>query len=154
MITAQSKSVIPFRPSDAKRVGKGCFYVDQIVWLNGEFAELGDDVGFNYGVYVNAFGGLQIGDKTLIGPCSMIHTSNHETDPSKPLQEQGWVKQPVTIGKWVWVGMGVMILPGVTIGDGAIVGAGSVVTGDIPADVVAAGNPCRVIRNLSDQKDV
>ena len=146
MITAQSKSVIPFRPSDAKRIGKGCFYVDQIVWLNGEFAELGDDVGFNYGVYVNAFGGLKIGDKTLIGPCSMIHTANHETDPNKPLQEQGWVKQPVTIGKWVWVGMGVMILPGVTIGDGAIVGAGSVVTKDIPDWAIAVGNPCKAIK--------
>jgi len=146
MITAQSKSVIPFRPGDAKRVGQGSFYVDQIVWLNGEFAELGDDVGFNYGVYVNAFGGLKIGEKTLIGPCSMIHTANHETDPDKPLQEQGWIKQPVTIGKWVWVGMGVMIMPGVTIGDGAIVGAGSVVTKDIPPWTVAVGNPCKVIK--------
>ena len=97
MITAQSKSVIPFRPSDAKRVGERCFYLDQIVWLNGEFIELGDDVGFNYGVYVNGFGGLTIGDKSLIGPMSMIHTANHETDPDKPLQEQGWVKQPISI---------------------------------------------------------
>ncbi len=146
MITARSKSVIPFRPSDAKRVGKGCFYLDQIVWLNGEFAELGDDVGFNYGVYVNAYGGLKIGDKTLIGPCSTIHTANHETDPGKPLQEQGWVKQPVTMGKWVWIGMSVVILPGVTIGDGAIVGAGSVVAKDIPPWSVAVGNPCKVIK--------
>ena len=147
MITAHSKSIIPFRPSDAKRVGKGCFYMDQIVWLNGEFAELGDDVGFNYGVYVNAYGGLKIGDKTLIGPCSTIHTANHETDPGKPLQEQGWIKQPVTMGKWVWVGMGVVILPGVTIGDGAIVGAGSVVSKDIPPWTVAVGNPCKPIKS-------
>ncbi len=146
MITARSKSIIPFRPSDAKRVGKGCFYLDQIVWLNGEFAELGDDVGFNYGVYVNAYGGLKIGDKSLVGPCSTIHTANHETDPNKPLQEQGWIKQPVTIGKWVWIGMSVAILPGVTIGDGAIVGAGSVVTKDIPPWTVAVGNPCKVIK--------
>ncbi len=146
MITARSKSIIPFRPSDAKRVGKGCFYLDQIVWLNGEFAELGDDVGFNYGVYVNAYGGLKIGDKSLVGPCSAIHTANHETDPNKPLQEQGWIKQPVTIGKWVWIGMSVAILPGVTIGDGAIVGAGSVVTKDIPPWTVAVGNPCKVIK--------
>jgi len=146
MITAQSKSVIPFRPSDAKRIGKGCFYMDMIVWLNGEFVELGDDVGFNYGVYVNAFGGLTIGDRSLIGPYSMIHTANHETDPDKPLQEQGWVKQPVTIGKEVWIGMGVMILPGVTIGDGVIVGAGSVVTKDLPAYTLAVGNPCKVIK--------
>jgi acetyltransferase-like isoleucine patch superfamily enzyme len=146
MITAQSKSVIPFHSGNAKRVGERCFYMDHIVWLNGEFAELGDDVGFNHGVYVNAFGGLTIGDKTLIGPMSMIHTANHETDPEKPLQEQGWVKQPVTIGKEVWIGMGVMILPGVTIGDGAIVGAGSVVAKDIPPWTIAVGNPCKVIK--------
>ncbi|MFC1825969.1 DapH/DapD/GlmU-related protein [Thermodesulfobacteriota bacterium] len=76
----------------------------------------------------------------------MIHTANHETDPDKPLQEQGWVKQPVTIGKEVWVGMGVLILPGVTIGDGAIIGAGSVVIKDIPPYTVAVGNPCKVIK--------
>ncbi|MFC1515568.1 acyltransferase [Thermodesulfobacteriota bacterium] len=146
MITAQSKSVIPFRPGDAKRVGKRCFYLDCIVWLNGEFIELGDDVGFNYGAYVNGFGGLVIGDKSLIGPMSMIHTANHETNPDKPLQEQGWIKQPVTIGKEVWIGMGVMILPGVTIGDGVIVGAGGVVTKDLPPYTVAVGNPCRVVK--------
>jgi len=55
MITGQSKRVIPFRPADAKRIGKGCYYLDFIIWLNGEFAEFGDYVGFNYGVYVNAF---------------------------------------------------------------------------------------------------
>ena len=146
MITAKSKSVIPFRPGDARRVGKGCYYLDLIIWLNGEFAELGDYVGFNYGVYVNAFGGLTIGDRTLIGPMALIHTANHETDPGKSLQEQGWIKQPVTIGKEVWVGMGVAILPGVTIGDGVIVGAGSVVTKDLPPWTVAVGNPCKVIK--------
>jgi len=146
MVTAQSKSVIPFRPNDAKRVGKECYYLDLIIWLNGEFAELGDFVGFNYGVYVNAYGGFFIDDYSMIGPYSMIHTANHETDPSKPLQQQGWIKQPVTIGKWVWVGAAVMILPGVTIGDGAIVGAGSVVAKDIPPWTVAVGNPCKVIK--------
>ena len=146
MITAQSKSVIPFRPHDAKRVGKGCFYLDHIVWLNGEYIELGDEVGFNYGVYVNGYGGLVIGDKTIIGPYSMIHTANHDTDPDKTFQEKGWTRQPVTIGKEVWVGMGVAILPGVTIGDGAIVGAGSVVVKDIPAYSVAVGNPCKAIK--------
>jgi acetyltransferase-like isoleucine patch superfamily enzyme len=146
MINAQSKRVIPFRPNDAKRVGKGCYYLDLIVWLNGEFIELGDDVGFNYGVYVNGFGGLTVGDRTMFGPYSMIHTANHESDPSKPLQEQGHIKAPVTIGKEVWIAMGVMILPGVTIGDGVIVGAGSVVTKDLPPWTLAVGNPCKVIK--------
>jgi maltose O-acetyltransferase len=146
MINAQSKRVIPFRPNDAKRVGKGCYYLDLIIWLNGEFIELGDDVGFNSGCWVNGFGGLTIGDQSMVGPYSMIHTANHETDPSKPLQEQGHIKAPVTIGKEVWIAMGVMILPGVTIGDGVIVGAGSVVTKDLPSWTLAVGNPCKVIK--------
>jgi maltose O-acetyltransferase len=76
----------------------------------------------------------------------MIHTANHETDPSKPLQEQGHIKAPVTIGEEVWIAMGVMILPGVTIGDGVIIGAGSVVTKDLPPWTLAVGNPCKVIK--------
>lgn len=147
MITAQSKSVIPFRPGDAKRVGKGCYYLDQIVWLNGEFIELGDRVGFNHGCYVNGYGGLTIGDRSLVGPCSLIHTANHETDPSKPILEQGWIKQPVSIGKDCWIGMGATIVPGVSIADGVIVGAGSVVVKDLPPYTLAVGNPCTVIRN-------
>jgi hypothetical protein len=63
MITPQSKKVIPFRPQDAKRVGNGCYYLDLIVWLNSEFIELGDNVGFNYGCWVNGFGGLTVGGR-------------------------------------------------------------------------------------------
>lgn len=148
MITAQSKKVIPFCPGDAKRVGKGCYYLDLIVWLNGEFIELGDEVGFNYGCYVNGYGGLTIGDRTIFGPYTMIHTANHGMDPDRPRIEQGWVKEPVSIGKDCWIGMGAVILPGVTIGDGVIVGAGSVVVKDLPPRTVAVGNPCKVIKQL------
>ena len=80
MITERSKSVIPFRPADAARVGEGCFYLDTIVWLNGDTIEMGDRVGFNYGCYVNGFGGLVIGDRSIFGPYTMVHTANHETD--------------------------------------------------------------------------
>lgn len=146
MITGESKSVIYFRPHNAKKVGERCFYLDFIIWLNGEFIEMGDDVAFNYGCYINGFGGLTIGDRSIIGPYSMIHTANHETDPSRPIIEQHWIKEPVTIGKDCWVGMGCMILPGVTIGDGAIIGAGSVVPKDIPPYTLAVGNPCKVVR--------
>ena len=148
MITATSKSVIPFRPGDAGRVGEGCFYLDHIVWLNGEYIELGDEVGFNYGCYVNGYGGLTIGDRSLIGPYSMIHTANHGMDdPDRPIQDQGWIKEPVTIGRECWIGMGTAILPGVTIGDGVVVGAGSVVVKDLPSYSIAVGNPCKVIRS-------
>ena len=68
MITHESKRVIPFRPHDARSVGEGCFYLDAIVWLNGDRIELGDRVGFNYGCWVNGFGGLTIGEGTSFGP--------------------------------------------------------------------------------------
>lgn len=148
MINETSKRVIYFREHDAKVVGKGSFYLDQIVWLNGDQIVLGAGVGFNFGCYVNGYGGLTIGDRSLIGPLTTIHTANHAfDDPDAPLLEQGSIKQPVAIGKDCWVAMSVCVLPGVTIGDRCVIGAGSVVTKDIPDDSVAVGNPCRVIRD-------
>lgn len=147
MITAQSKSVIPFRSGDAKRVGRDCFYLDLIVWLNGEAIEMGDEVGFNYGCYVNGFGGLTIGDRSIFGPYTMIHTANHGMDdPNLPVQAQGWNKEPVTVGDECWIGMGASILPGVTIGSGVVIGAGSVVVKDLEPYTVAVGNPAKVIK--------
>jgi acetyltransferase-like isoleucine patch superfamily enzyme len=147
MITGTSKSVIPFRPSDAKRVGEGCYYLDFIVWLNGDRIEMGNGVGFNYGCYVNGYGGLVIGDGTMFGPYSMIHTANHETDANLSLAEQGWEPEQTTIGEGVWIGMGVCVLPGVTIGDGCIVGAGAVVPKDLEPWTVNVGNPAKPIRS-------
>ena len=85
MITESSKQVIPFGPQDAKRVGEGCFYVDLIVWLNGNQIELGERVGFNYGCYVNGYGGLRIGHRTIVGPYTMIHTANHQMSTERPI---------------------------------------------------------------------
>ena len=148
MITAESKQVIPFAPDDAGRVGAGCFYLDQITWLNGETIEMGDEVGFNIGCYVNGYGGLTIGDRSIFGPYTMIHTANHGMDdPDQPIQAQGWVKAPVSIGKECWIGMGTSIVPGVTVGDGVVIGAGSVVVKDLPDYAVAVGNPARAIKS-------
>ncbi len=149
LITESSKRVIPFRPSDAKAIGEGCYYLDQLVWLNGGNIELGDKVGFNFGCYVNGYGGLVVGDRTMFGPYSMIHTANHRMDDvDRPLIEQGWEEgPPVRIGADCWIGMGVCILPGVQIGDGCVVGAGAVVTGDLEPWTVAVGNPAKPVRN-------
>jgi acetyltransferase-like isoleucine patch superfamily enzyme len=143
MITERSKRVIPFRPNDAKRVGEGCFYLDLIVWLNGDRIELGERVGFNYGCYVNGYGGLRIGDRTRFGPYAMVHTANHEMAPDLPLVDQGWTEQPVEIGVDCWIGMGACVLPGARVGDGCIVGAGSVVVGELEGNCIAVGNPAR-----------
>jgi maltose O-acetyltransferase len=149
MITERSKRVIPFRPHDAKRVGEGCFYLDQIVWLNGDRIEMGDHVAFNYGCYVNGYGGLLIADGAEFGPYTMIHTANHKMDdPDRPVTQQGWeVDRPVEIGANCWIGMGVCILPSVRVGDGCVVGAGSVVVKDLEPYSIAVGNPARVIRS-------
>ncbi len=147
MINDLSKRVIPFRPRDAKRVGDGCFYLDQIVWLNGDRIEMGDKVGFNFGCFVNGYGGLVIGDRSIVGPYTMIHTANHEMDPGQPIPEQGWDSGPVEIGPDCWIGMGVCILPGVSIGEGCVIGAGAVVTKSLEPWSVAVGNPARAIRS-------
>ena len=148
MINERSKRVIPFRPHDARRVGEGCFYLDLIVWLNGERIEMGDRVAFNYGCYVNGFGGLVIGDGSEFGPYVMIHTANHNMeDPTRPVSEQGWAESPpVTFGANCWIGMGAIVLPGVQVGEACVIGAGSVVSRDLEANTVAVGNPARSIR--------
>lgn len=149
MITEKTKRSIPITNGDAKRVGVDCFYLDHIVWLNGERIELGDGVGFNYGCYVNGYGGLVIGAGTIFGPYTMIHTANHRMDDTtRPIQEQGWDDStPVRIGPGCWVGMGVCILPAVCIGEGCVIGAGSVVTSDLEPYSVAVGNPAKVIKS-------
>jgi len=90
---------------------------------------------------------VTIGDDCFIGPNVSIYTACHSTDPVERNSRREWA-EPVSIGDNVWIGGSVTILPGVTIGDNVTIGAGSVVTHDIPSDVVAAGNPCRVIRSL------
>lgn len=86
----------------------------------------------------------------MIGPNVIIATGGHPVLPE--LREQGYqYNMPVHIGRNCWIGAGAIILPGVTIGDNTVVGAGSVVTKDLPANVVAVGNPCRVLREISDR---
>ena len=148
MITDTSKRVIPFRPRDAKRVGEGCFYLDFIIWLNGDRAELGDRVAFNYGCFVNAYGGLTVGDGATFGPYTMLHTANHHyTDLTQPIVDQGWESRPVEVGSGSWIGMGVVILPGVRIGEECVVGAGSVVAKDLEDYCVAVGAPAKPIKS-------
>lgn len=90
---------------------------------------------------------VTIGDDCFIGPNVSIYTACHSTDPLERNTRREWA-EPVTIGDNVWIGGSVTILPGVTIGSNVTIGAGSVVVGNIPDNVVAVGNPCKVIKNL------
>ncbi len=93
---------------------------------------------------------VTIGDDVMLGPNVQIITAGHPIHPDSRASKYEY-GIPVTIGDNVWIGAGAIILPGVRIGNGAVIGAGSVVTGDIPDLVVAAGNPCRVLREITDE---
>lgn len=100
---------------------------------------------FNLTVLDEAY--VTIGDYCYIGPNVGIYTACHSTDPQERNTDHEWA-EPVSIGNNCWIGGGVTILPGVTIGDNVTIGAGSVVVKDIPSNVIAAGNPARVIRQI------
>lgn len=108
---------------------------------------IGEHTYINYNLTVLDCGKVTIGKNAFIGPNVSIYTPNH---PLGATQRNSGVETayPVTIGDNVWLGGSVTILPGVTIGDNTVIGAGSVVTRDIPSNVVAAGNPCRVIKDI------
>ena len=107
---------------------------------------LGQRVFFNFNCVVLDVCAVRIGDYTLFGPSVQIYTATHPLEAG--LRRTREFAKPVTIGSDVWVGGAAVILPGVTIGSRSVIGAGSVVTRDIPDDVFAAGNPCRVVRSL------
>ena len=118
------------------------------VWITpGRNLALADDVDLALDVLIDTTGGVEIGERTLVGHRSCIFSGNHAVPVGgAPIFSAGTVARRVVIGRDVWIGAHVMVLPGVHIGDGAVVGAGSVVTKDIPAMAIAAGNPARVIR--------
>lgn len=124
------------------------------VWMQPPFfcdygtnIHLGTRVFFNFNCVVLDVCEVRIGDYTLFGPGVQILTPMHPMD-AKLRREREYGK-PIEIGADVWVGGGALILAGVRIGDRAVIGAGSVVTRDVPEDVFAAGNPCRIVRKLS-----
>ncbi|GAB2770568.1 sugar O-acetyltransferase [Rhabdobacter roseus] len=111
---------------------------------------LGERVFFNFNCVVLDVMKVTIGSRTLFGPNVQIYTATHPLNHVERASGLEYAK-PISIGEDVWVGGSVVICPGVSIGDRAVIGAGSVVTRDIPADVFAAGNPCRVIRSLGGE---
>jgi maltose O-acetyltransferase len=121
------------------------FYCDY-----GYNIKTGNKVFFNFNCVVLDVAQVTIGNRTMFGPNVQIYTATHPMDHK--VRAAGLENaKPVIIGNDVWVGGSAVICPGVSIGDRSVIGAGSVVTKDIPADVFAAGNPCRVIRSLKEE---
>lgn len=127
------------------------------VWIEPPFhcdygwnIEVGENFFANYSLTILDVGKVKIGDNAQIAPNVSIYTAGHPIHPDS--RNSGYEYGiPITIGDNVWIGGNAVILPGVTIGDNAVIGAGSVVTKDIPANVIAAGNPCRVIREIREE---
>ena len=124
------------------------------VWMQPPFfcdygfnIELGERVFFNFNCVVLDVCKVRIGSFTLFGPAVQIYTATHPMDAQARRREESG--RPIEIGSDVWVGGGAVILPGVRIGSRAVIGAGSVVTRDVPEGVFAAGNPCRVVRDVA-----
>lgn len=131
--------------------GEG-LYIEPPLHANfgGKNCHFGKNVYANFNLTLVDDTHIYIGDNTMIGPNVTIATAGHPILPE--LRAKGYqYNVPVHIGKNCWLGAGVIVLPGVTIGDGTVVGAGSVVTKDIPAGVVAVGDPCRVLRPIGSR---
>ena len=131
-------------------IGEGC-YIEPPLHANwgGHHVHFGKNVYANFNLTLVDDTHIYVGDYTLIGPNVTIATAGHPIDPD--LREQAYqYNASVRIGRNCWIGAGAVIVPGVTIGNNVVVGAGSIVTKDLPDNVVAVGNPCRVLREVGD----
>lgn len=149
------------RPSEAEKrqkmlkemfaeIGEGC-YIEPPFHANfgGKNVHFGKGVYANFNLTLVDDTHIYVGDFTMFGPNVTVATAGHPILPE--LREQVYQYNfPVHIGRNCWIGAGAVIVPGVSIGDNTVIGAGSIVTKDIPSDVVAVGNPCRVLRPISE----
>lgn len=132
-------------------IGEGC-YIEPPLHSNwgGHHVHFGKNIYANYNLTLVDDTHIYVGDYTMFGPNVTLASAGHPILPE--LREKAYqYNAPVRIGKNCWLGAGVIVLPGVTIGDNVVVGAGSVVTKDLPSNVVAVGNPCRVLREVSEK---
>lgn len=147
-------SELPLREKMLKEmfaeIGENC-YIEPPFHANwgGHHVHFGDNVYANFGLTMVDDTHIYVGDCTMFGPNVVVATAGHPINPELRAQAYQF-NMPVHIGKNCWIGAGALIMPGVTIGDNSVIGAGSVVTKDIPPNVVAVGNPCKVLREISD----
>lgn len=111
----------------------------------GKFTKVGKGVFVNFGCTFLDRGGITLGDDVFIGPNVQLITENH---PEQPQNRRNVYARPISIGRGVWIGAGAIILPGVTVGENSIIGAGAVVKKDVPANVIVAGVPAKIVREI------
>lgn len=132
-------------------IGEDC-YIEPPLHSNwgGKHVHFGKGVYANFNLTLVDDTHIYVGDYTMLGPNVVLATAGHPILPElRPLAYQ--YNLPIHIGKNCWLGAGVIVLPGVTIGDNTVIGAGSIVTKDIPANVVAVGNPCKILREINER---
>jgi len=135
-------------------IGERC-YIEPPFHSNfgGARGHFGSGIYANFNLTLVDDGDIYVGDGTMFAPNVVVATAAHPILPE--LREKFYqYNMPVHIGKNCWIGAGAIILPGITIGDNTVIGAGSVVTKDIPANVVAVGNPCRVLREIGERDKI
>ncbi len=131
-------------------IGEGC-YIEPPFHSNfgGSHVHFGNNIYANFNLTCVDDTHIFVGDCTMFGPNVTLATAGHPILPS--LREKGYqYNAPIHIGKNCWLGAGVVVLPGITIGDNVVIGAGSIVTKDLPSNVVAVGNPCRILREVNE----
>lgn len=131
-------------------IGDGC-YIEPPFHANfgGAHCHWGHHIYANFNLTMVDDTHIYVGDYTMFGPNVTIATAGHPILPK--LREKAYqYNAPVHIGKNCWLGAGVIVLPGITIGDNVVIGAGSIVTKDLPPNVVAVGNPCRILRKINE----
>ncbi len=145
------------QPEERSRILKALLpHSNPDVWIQPPFycdygynIQIGAKVFFNFNCVVLDVAQVTIGSRTMFGPNVQIYTATHPMNHN--VRASGLENaKPIVIGDDVWIGGSAVICPGVSVGDRSVIGAGSVVTKDIPADVFAAGNPCRVVRSLKE----
>lgn len=131
-------------------MGENCTVEQPLFCTYGYNTTVGDNFFLNVNCKLMDSGKITIGSNVFIAPNVCLITEDHAVDAKQRNMGLEYT-HPVNIGDNVWIGAGVIVLPGVTIGDNSVIGAGSVVTKDIPKDSLAVGNPCKVIRSLSNK---
>lgn len=130
---------------------KSNFLIEQPFWSDyGYNIEIGEGFYSNHNMVILDGATVKFGDHVFIGPNCGFYTAGHPENVAQRIDGLEYAR-PISVGNNVWIGGNVVVLPGVSIGDNSIIGAGSVVTKDIPANVVAAGNPCKVIRPTKNE---